>query len=49
MFDVENLALRFYSSKQGLNGMHCENALGKTLFGLFMWEIIFDDSVPYVF
>lgn len=48
-FDVENLALRFYSTHQGLNGMHCENSLGKTLFGLLMWNIIFDDTVPYVF
>mgnify|MGYP006104579887 CR=1 FL=1 len=48
-FDVENLALRFYSIHQGMNGMHCENALGKTLFGLLMWNIIFDDTVPYVF
>jgi len=27
-YDVENLALRFYSLHQGLNGMHCENSLG---------------------
>jgi hypothetical protein len=28
-FDVENLALRYYSLHEGLNGMHCENSLGK--------------------
>ena len=27
-YDVENLALRFYSLHEGLNGMHCENSLG---------------------
>tara|TARA_B110000285_G_scaffold227407_1_gene288689 strand:- start:366 stop:665 length:300 start_codon:yes stop_codon:yes gene_type:complete len=48
-FDVENLALRFYSLHEKLNGMHCENALGKTFFGLLMWEIIYDDTIPYVF
>ena len=48
-FDVENLAMRYYSIHEGLNGMHCENSLGKTLFGLLMWDIIFDDTIPYVF
>ena len=48
-FDVENLALRYYYLHEGLSGMHCENSFGKTLFGLLMWEIIFDSTVPYVF
>lgn len=48
-FDVENLALRYYSTRESLNGMHCENSLGKTLFGLLMWDVIFDDTVPFVF
>jgi len=47
-FDVENVALRYYSLHENLNGMHCENAFGKTLFGLLFWEVIFDDSIPYV-
>lgn len=29
--------------------MHAENSLGKTLFALLFWEIIFDESVPHVF
>jgi hypothetical protein len=48
-FDVENLALRYYSNHEHLNGMHCENSLGKQFFGLLMWEIVFYDKVPYVF
>ena len=48
-FDVENLALRYYSLHEGLCGMHCENSFGKTLFGLLCWELIFDSEVPYVF
>ena len=49
MYDVENLALRFYSLHQGLNGMHCENSFGKSLFGLLFWKIIYFDQIPYVF
>ena len=48
-FDVENLALRYYSLREGLNGMHCENTLGKYLLGVLMWPIIYHSKVPYVF
>lgn len=48
-FDVENLALRYYSNHERLNGMHCENSLGKQFFGLLMWEVVFHEKVPYVF
>lgn len=48
-FDVENLALRYYSTHEKLNGMHCENSLGKQFFGLMMWDVVFYDKVPYVF
>jgi len=48
-FDVENLALRYYALHKNLNGMHCENAFGKTLNGLLFWDIIFESSVPFVF
>ena len=41
-FDVENLALRYYSLHENLNGMHCENAFGKYLFGLLFWDIVFE-------
>ena len=48
-YDVENLALRFYSLHQGLNGMHCENTFGLCLFGILFWNEIFYDKIPYVF
>ena len=48
LFDVENLALRYYSLHESMNGMHCENSLGKSLFGLLFWEVIFESKVPYV-
>lgn len=48
-YDVENLALRFYSLHEGLNGMHCENSLGTTIFGLLFWNEIFYDKIPYAF
>jgi hypothetical protein len=48
-YDVENLALRYYSLHQGLNGMHCENTLGLALFGILFWDEIFYDKIPYVF
>jgi hypothetical protein len=47
-FDVENLALRYYSLHENLNGMHCENAFGKALFGLLCWDVVFYSKVPYV-
>lgn len=46
---MENLALRYYSMHEGLNGMHCENSFGKTIFGLLCWDVIFCSEVPYVF
>ena len=47
-FDVENLALRYYSLHENLNGMHCENAFGKALFGLLCWDVVFYSKVPSV-
>ena len=49
IFSVEDLALHFYHTKQGYSGIHSENGLGKTLFGLFFWRQIFDDTIPGVF
>jgi len=48
-FDVENLALRYYSQVEGFHGTHSENALGRTLFGIFFWDVVFYDKIPYVF
>ena len=44
-FDVENLALRYYSLHEKLNGMHCENAVGKYLYGLLFWDIVFESKL----
>jgi hypothetical protein len=37
-YDVENLALRYYALHERLNGMHCENSLGISFFGLLFWD-----------
>ena len=42
IYGVEELALTYYCTKQGFSGIHSENGLGITLFGLLMWEEIFD-------
>jgi fanconi-associated nuclease 1 len=49
IYGVEELALTFYCTKQGFKGIHSENGLGITLFGLLMWDQIFDNTVPGVF
>lgn len=49
VFSVEDLSLHYYVSKKKYSGIHSENGLGKTLFGLFLWDIIFDDTIPGVF
>eukprot|EP00343_Euplotes_focardii_P000757 CAMPEP_0205800506 /NCGR_PEP_ID=MMETSP0205-20121125/2169_1 /ASSEMBLY_ACC=CAM_ASM_000278 /TAXON_ID=36767 /ORGANISM="Euplotes focardii, Strain TN1" /LENGTH=98 /DNA_ID=CAMNT_0053063671 /DNA_START=41 /DNA_END=337 /DNA_ORIENTATION=+ len=49
VFSVEDLALHYYSTKKNYSGIHSENGLGTTLFGLFFWDIIFDDTIPGVF
>ena len=46
---MENLALRYYSMHEGLNGMHCENSFGSAIFGLLCWDVIFHSEIPYVF
>jgi len=49
VFGVEELALTYYWSKEGFKGIHSENGLGITIFGLFMWNQIFDNTIPAVF
>ncbi|CAI2371364.1 unnamed protein product [Moneuplotes crassus] len=49
IYRVEDLALYYYCNKEGYYGIHSENGFGITLFGLFMWEQIFDNTVPGVF
>jgi Fanconi-associated nuclease 1 len=46
---VEELALEFYKLKMGFDGAHMEGSVYSTLYGLLMWDIIFDASVPFVF
>ena len=45
---VEELALDFYA-QQGWCGLHTENSIVTTMFGIMYWDIIFDDSIPGVF
>ncbi|KAJ3287239.1 hypothetical protein HK104_008708 [Borealophlyctis nickersoniae] len=45
---VEELALQYYRRK-GWKGLHAENSIVTTLFGLLFWDILFDDTVPAVF
>lgn len=48
-FNVENLALKYYGSKEGWNGLHVENNLMKFLYGILFWDEIYYSKVPYVF
>ncbi|KAJ4881818.1 Fanconi-associated nuclease 1-like protein [Raphanus sativus] len=46
---VEKLALQYYNGEGGgWQGMHTENSIWLTIFGLLMWDILFSD-VPGVF
>ncbi|KAI8610016.1 hypothetical protein BC830DRAFT_784768 [Chytriomyces sp. MP71] len=45
---VEQLALNEFE-KLGYKGLHSENSVVTTLFGMLFWDILFDDSVPGVF
>ncbi|XP_024517552.1 fanconi-associated nuclease 1 homolog, partial [Selaginella moellendorffii] len=47
---VEDLALQYYAGEDGggWKGVHSESGIWLTLFGLFMWDVIFSD-VPDVF
>ena len=45
---VENLALKFYG-QQGWYGLHVENTLFKTYYGLLFWEQIYFEKVDFVF
>jgi hypothetical protein len=45
---VENLALKFYGQK-GWYGLHVENTLFKTYYGLLFWDQIYHEKVDYVF
>ena len=47
ILSVESLALAHFESK-GWKGVHSENSIIKTIFGLLFWDIIFMD-VPGVF
>ena len=49
IYGVEELALTYYNQKEGYFGIHSENGFGITLFGLLMWNQIFDNTIPGVF
>ncbi|KAJ3289953.1 hypothetical protein HDU79_003664 [Rhizoclosmatium sp. JEL0117] len=46
--EVEQLALREFE-RIGFKGVHAENSVITTLFGILFWDILFDDTVPGVF
>ena len=46
---VEELVIQYYQNNGSWNGTHCEGGIYRTIFGIFMWDIIFDDTIPYVF
>eukprot|EP00842_Homolaphlyctis_polyrhiza_P003856 jgi/Hompol1/4471/HPOL_001730-RA len=45
---VEELALQYFD-RLGWKGMHAENSIVGTLFGVLFWDIMFDDTIPGVF
>ncbi|KAK5839541.1 fanconi-associated nuclease 1 homolog isoform X1 [Gossypium arboreum] len=45
---VEQLALQYYATEGGWQGVHTESGIWMTIFGLLMWDILFSD-VPNVF
>ena len=47
--DQQLSSINLINEEAKLSGIHSENGLGLTLFGLFLWNQIFDDSVPGVF
>jgi hypothetical protein len=47
MFSVEECALDYYA-QDGWTGVHCENSITTTLFGLLFWDVIFA-PIPRVF
>ena len=50
LLSVEELALEHYRCVEGFDcGIHAEGSSFSALFGLFMWDIIFDDTVADVF
>jgi hypothetical protein len=48
-FNVENLALKYYGTKENWNGLHVENNLMKFLYGVLFWDEIYYSKIPYVF
>ena len=48
-FNVENLALQYYGKQEGWNGLHVENTLMRNYLGIFFWDEIFYDKIPFVF
>ena len=46
---VEELALQYLQKNDGWTGIHCEGGVIHALFGLLMWDVIFDDTVENVF
>ncbi|XP_022722463.1 fanconi-associated nuclease 1 homolog isoform X1 [Durio zibethinus] len=45
---VEQLALHYYATEGGWQGVHTESGIWLTIFGLLMWDVLFSD-LPNVF
>ncbi len=41
--------LQHYATHGNWRGMHCENSLWRSIVLLLLWDVVWDDSVPYVF
>ena len=45
----QELAIQHYKVTESWNGVHCEGTVFFLLHSLLFLDIIFDDTVPYVF
>lgn len=48
---VEELVIQYFEMEENgsWNGIHCEGSIYRMIFTLFMWDIIFNDEILYVF
>ena len=48
---VEELVIQYFEMEEngGWNGIHCEGSIYRMIFSIFMFDIIFNDDISYVF
>lgn len=48
---VEELVIQYFEMEEngGWNGIHCEGSIYRMIFSIFMYDIIFNDDISYVF